>query len=122
MLGSLADEGAFPKTTPCLSPSSHGQNGGHHVQGGDEDAQLSDECRQEECPRWLAICFPMAKHLRAPEKELLLPPPLPTSAAPSHPTGLSPMSILIGVTSFSNSALLWMKHRQATDSGSNQHC
>lgn len=118
MLGSLADEGAFPKTVPCLSPSSHGQNGGHHVQGGDEDAQLSDECSQEECPRWLAICFPMAKHLRAPEKRLFLPPPLPTSAVPSQPTGPSPA----GVTDFSNSALLSLKHRQPTDSGSNQRC
>lgn len=49
-------------TSLCPFPSSHGKNGGHHVKGGDEDAQLSDERCQEEGPRWLTIGFPVAKH------------------------------------------------------------
>lgn len=69
----LGNQGAFSRTTLGPSPSSHGQNGGHHVKGGDEDAQLGDERRQEEGPRRLTVCFPMAKHLQAPEKELSLP-------------------------------------------------
>lgn len=55
------------------SPSSHGQNGGHHVKGSNQDAQLSDERCQEEGPRRFTVCFPMAKHLQVPEKELSLP-------------------------------------------------
>lgn len=40
----------------------HGQNGGHHVKGSNQDAQLSDERCQEEGPRRFTVCFPMAKH------------------------------------------------------------
>lgn len=95
---SWGTQGASPGTTPCPRPGSHGQNGSHHVEGGDEDAQLGDERRQEEGPGWLAVRFPVAKHLQAPEKELSLPQPLPT--APGHnrfshrPSGPSAMPVL----------------------------
>lgn len=41
----------------------HGQDGGHLVQGGNEDADLTDAGRQQQCPRRLSVGFAMAKDL-----------------------------------------------------------
>lgn len=77
---------------------SHGQDGCHHVQGSDEDAQLCDECCQEQCPCRLAIRLPMSEHLPEPcqkdqhRRSWTSEPPLrfrprgpPTSSALSSP-------------------------------------
>lgn len=45
------------------SGHSHGENGGHTVQRGDEDAGLTDQGRQQQGPRGLPVGLPVAKHL-----------------------------------------------------------
>lgn len=42
---------------------SHGEDGGHCVQGGDEDPYLTDTGGQQQGPGGLPIGLPMAKHL-----------------------------------------------------------
>lgn len=42
---------------------SHRQDGGHAVQRGDEDANLTDKGSEQQGPRGLPVGFPMAEHL-----------------------------------------------------------
>lgn len=43
---------------------SHGEDGGHRVQRGDEDPALADASRQQEGPRGLAVGLPVAEDLQ----------------------------------------------------------
>lgn len=50
---------------------SHGEDGGHAVQGGDEDAGLADEGCEQQGPRGLPIGLSVAKHLQKKGRELV---------------------------------------------------
>lgn len=43
----------------------HGENWSHGIQGGDEDADLTDPSSQQQSPGGFSVSFPMTKHLRA---------------------------------------------------------
>lgn len=47
---------------------SHGQDGGHTVQGGNEDTSLTDEGCEQQGPCGLPVGFSMAKHLQDGER------------------------------------------------------
>jgi hypothetical protein len=51
-----------------LAGYSHGQDGGHTVQGGDEDTGLTDESREQQGPCGLPVGLSMTKHLQYGER------------------------------------------------------
>lgn len=66
-------EGTVATSQPppwCPLGYSHGQDGGHTVQGGDENARLTDEGREQQGPRGLPVGLAMAKHLQYAEREV----------------------------------------------------
>ena len=51
-------------TYALAAPCSHGEDGGHTVQGSDEDAGLTDEGCEQQGPCGLPVGLPMAEHLQ----------------------------------------------------------
>ena len=65
----LKNESKLERSLQC----SHGEDGSHRVQGGDEDAALTDTSCQQEGPCGFSVGLPVAEDLKGPQKLLFMP-------------------------------------------------